>query len=387
MIDKLFLFTNQEILFSATYIAILFASMYISLKHNVQPILTLLLIFIVSLIYLAITSIVKTGFLHYFPGMESLDSLIVFPGVFGVIITIKILKRVFRIPYIVIDKLLGILFIFFAVFQINENFMTSSVMSSFMDSKMIPAGIGIFQMGSLQLSASIFPDLLPSSPVIYSIILVLLLSIIFLYASSKFKYPENSLMFTMLMLMLFLFISLFDAYPLELPALHDRMMGLNVLQWGLILAMVLTTAFMIAKESNNGRQKREIMFKPPGEYRILVIYLSISLISLQVTTILSDLYIKFLFIGYFILTSYMIFYFMKKIERHYLKYGTVSIIMLIFIFFLRAQNPKQDQLEIKNPLSPIDLGIKTNQLHSENNNEKNLISFVSTAHTAEMVQD
>jgi hypothetical protein len=387
MIDKLFLFTNQEILFSATYIAILFTSMYISLKHNVQPTHTLLLIFIVSLIYLAITSIVKTGFLHYFPGMESLDSLIVFPGVFGVIIAIKILKRIFRIPYIVIDKLLGILFIFFAVFQINENFMTSSVMSSFMNSKMVPAGVGIFQMGSLQLSASIFPEMVLSSPILYTIMLVLLISTIFLYASSKLKNPGNTLRFTMLMLMLFLFISLFEAYPLELPALNDRMMGLNVLQWGLILTMVLTTAFMIAKESNNGRQKKEILFKPPGEYRILVIYLSISLISLHVTTLLSDLYIKLLFIGYFILTSYMIFYFMKKIERHYLKYGTVSIIMLIFIFFLRAQNPKPDQLEINAPLSPVDLGIKTNQSQSDNDNEKNLISFVSSSRTAEMDQD
>jgi hypothetical protein len=78
---------------------------------------------------------------------------------------------------------------------------------------------------------------------------------------------------------------------------------------------------------------------------------------------------------------------MKKIERHYLKYGTVSIIMLIFIFFLRAQNPKPDQLEINAPLSPVDLGIKTNQLQSDNDNEKNLISFVSSSRTAETDQD
>lgn len=376
MIDKLFLFTNQEILFSATYIAILFASMYISLKHNVQPTLTLLLIFIVSLIYLAITSIVRTGFLHYFPGIESLDSLIVFPGIFAVIITIKILKRVLRIPYIVIDKLLGILFIFFAVSQINEYFMTSPVMSSFILSKTHLAGVGIFQMGSLHLSASMFPELMLNNPVIYTIILILLISALFLYASSRFKHPGNSLMFTLLMLMLFLFISLFEAYPLELPVLNDRMMGLNVLQWGLILAMVLMTAFMIAKESNNGRQKREILFKPPGEYRILVIYLSISLISLQVTTFLGDLYLKLLFIGYFILTSYMIFYFMKKIERHYLKYGTVSIIMLIFIFFLRSQNPQSNETEIAVPQSPHDLGTNTYQIHYDTQNQDNLISFV-----------
>jgi len=387
MIDKLFLFTNQEILFSATYIAILFASMYISLKHNVQPTLTLLLIFIVSLIYLTITSIVKTGFLHYFPGMESLDSLIVFPGVLGVIITIKIMKGIFRIPYIVIDKLLGILFIFFAAFQINEYLMSSTMVPSLIVNKMFPAGVGIFQIGSLQLSASMFPELVLSNPIIYTLIIILLVSTIFLYVSSKFRYPGNSIMFTLLMLMAFLFINLFKAYPLGLPALNDRMMGLNVIQWGLTLTMVLTTAYMIAKESNNGRQKKEILFKQPGEYRILVIYLSISLLSLQVTAILNDLYVKLLFIGYFILTSYMIFYFMKKIERHYLKYGTVSIIMLIFIFFLKAQNPKSDQVEISVPVNQLDLGIKTNQLPNDNKKDKNLISLVSTSHTAEMVKD
>lgn len=386
MIDKLFLFTNQEILFTATYIGILFASMYISLKRNIQPILSLLLLFTISLIYLTLTSVFEAGFLYYFPGMESLDSLSVFPGVFGVLIAIKLMKSTFRIPYVVIDKILGLLFIVFAVFQINEYLLSNTFMSSLMIDLSLPTTMGLLQMNSMYLSASMFPELVLNNPVIYTLIIAFLTSTAFLYISSKFKYPGNSLMFTMIVLMAILFIHLFRTYPAELPALNDRMMGLNVFQWGLTLTIVLMAAFLIAKEGNSNLRKKETLFKPPGDYKVLIIYLSISLLALQVSAILNDLYVKLLFIGYFILTSYMIFYFMKKVERHYLKYGTVSIIMLIFIFFLLAQNPKTNQAEINAPEYPIDLGIKT--IHSPEGSDKSnyLISFVPASNYTEAGQ-
>lgn len=346
MIDKLLLFTNQEILISATYISILFASMYISLKNNIQPVLTLLLLFTISLVYLAITSLLEAGFNHYLPGIESRDNLIVFPGVFGIIITIRIMKGIFRVPYAVLDKILGILFIFFALFQINEYLIDTNLPAYLANSNYVPAGIGIVQFSPLQYSASLLPELLLMDPVANLLIISFSVSILFLFVTSKIKYPGNSLLFAMIVLLVFLFLNLFRTFPAGFPALTDRMMGLNVIQWGLTLSIVLMTAYLIAKENNTARHKKEIMFKPPGEYRMLIIYLIISLISLQTASILSGLYIKVLFIGYFILTSYIIFYFMKKIERHYLKYGTVSIILIIFAFFLMAQNPATEQTEV-----------------------------------------
>lgn len=348
MIDRLLLFTNQEILISAMYIFILFASMYVSLKHNVQPVLTLLLLFAISVIYLSVTSIVETSFSHYFPGTESPDGLLIFPGVFGIIITIKIMKGIFRMPYVVLDKILFILFIFFALFQINEFLYDSSLLASLGYKKSIAAGIGIMQFSPLQYSASVFPELMLKDPISYLLLATFSVSILFLYISSRIKYPGNNLLFAMISLMAFLFIILFKSFPFESPVLIDRMMGLNVIQWGLTLMIVLMTAFLIARENNTGRHKREIMFKPPGEYRMLVIYLIVSLISLQTASLLDGIYIKLLFTGYFILTSYIIFYFMKKIERHYIKYGTVSIIILIFVFFLMAQIRSNEQTEVDN---------------------------------------
>jgi hypothetical protein len=346
MIDRLLLFTNQEILISGMYIFILFVSMYISLKHNVQPILTLLFLFTISLTYLTITSLAKAGFSHYFPGIEFPGSLIIFPGVFGIIITIKLVKGIFRIPYVVLNKILFILFIFFTLFQINEYLFDSSLLSSLIYNKSAPAEIGIMQFSTFQYPASVFPEIILMNPVTYLLIITISISILFLYVSSKIRYPRNNILFTLIILTAFSFISLLKTFPFEFPILNDRMMGLNVIQWGLILTMVLMTAFLIARENNSGRHKKEIMLKPPGEYRMLVIYLIISLISLQTAPLLNGLYIKLLFIGYFILTSYIIFYFMRKIERHYLKYGTVSIIILIFVSFLMAQIPSTEQTEV-----------------------------------------
>jgi hypothetical protein len=320
--------------------------MYLSLKHNVQPILILLLLFTVSLTYLTITSLSEAGFRYYFPGMESPGSLIIFPGVFGIIIAIKIMREIFRIPYMVIDKILGILFIFFALFQINEFITDGSLLSFLANSKSTPAGTGIIKFSALQYSASMFPEIILMNPVTYLLIITFSVSMVFFYLTSKIRYPGNNILFTFIILIAFLFISLFQSFPFESPVLNDRMMGLNVIQWGLTLILVLMTAFLVARENNQGRHKKEILFKPPGEYRMLVIYLIISLISLQTAPLLSGLYIKLLFIGYFILTTSIIFFFMKKIERQYLKYGTVSIIILIFVFFLMAQIPAKEQIEV-----------------------------------------
>ena len=214
--------------------------------------------------------------------------------------------------------------------------------------KSIAGGLGLIQFSPLQYSASVFPELMLKDPVIHLFIIASTVSILFLYISSKLHYPGNNLLFTTITLMAFLFINLFKSFPFEFPVLNDRMMGLNVIQWGLSLLMVLMTAFLIARENSNNGYKKEIKFKPPGEYRMLVIYLVVSLISLQAASILNGLHIKLLFTGYFILTSYIIFYFMKKIERYYLKYGTVSIIILIFVFFLMAQISSTEQTKVDN---------------------------------------
>jgi hypothetical protein len=258
---------------------------------------------------------------------------------------IKIMKRIFRIPYVVIDKILVILFIFFALFQINEFLLDSNFLAFSEYNKSVTAGMGIMQFSPFYYSASAFPELMLKDPMTYLLLTTFFVSALFLYISSKLKYAGNNLLFTTITLLAFLFIILFKTFPFESPVLSDRMMGLNVIQWGLILTMVLMTAFLLARENNTDRHKREIMFKPPGEYRILVIYFIVSLISLQTAPLLNGLHIKLLFTGYFILTSYIIFYFMRKIERHYLKYGTVSIIILIFVFFLMAQIPSNEQKE------------------------------------------
>ena len=77
---------------------------------------------------------------------------------------------------------------------------------------------------------------------------------------------------------------------------------------------------------------------------------------------------------------------MKKIERHYLKYGTVSIIMLIFIFFLLAKNPKTNQSEINAPVNPVELGDDIRQTKKESYKSESLISFIPNSDNEEMAR-
>jgi hypothetical protein len=57
----------------------------------------------------------------------------------------------------------------------------------------------------------------------------------------------------------------------------------------------------------------------------------------------------------------MVIYFFKKIERSYLRYGTVSIILLTFILFIHVQVTKYQNVEIQNPNTIIAPSINKDQ--------------------------
>jgi hypothetical protein len=135
--------------------------------------------------------------------------------------------------------------------------------------------------------------------------------------------------------MVLLFISLFKLNPSTLPALNDRMIGMNVVQWGLILAGLLLSAYIISIEMSTYRYKREVLRKAPSEYMLLIIFLFLLLILFQVSSLFQDSEMKILIIGYFVTSSFIATFFLKRIEKHYLRYGTISIILMIFVILIQ----------------------------------------------------
>jgi hypothetical protein len=226
-------------------------------------------------------------------------------------------------------------------YLINNQHIAELILSYPISDGSVPLNFTAFQQ-----TASLFPELFINNPFFYEVMTAILAIVAYLYFAGRFRHPGNSLSFAFLMFMALFFITLFRVNPAELPALSDRLMGLNVIQWGLVLAGILFLANIVSIELDSSRRKREILKKAPSEYRLLILYLFLTMISFQATSLFSHFDIKILLISYFITSITMVAYFLNKVEKNFLRYGTVSIILLTFILFMHANIAEYRRVEL-----------------------------------------
>ena len=335
MLEFLFSYSQREFLFVIVYISAMLMGVYISQKHNIQPISTLLLILICSTTYLVITNILIGSAQQHFSDEGGFKNPIILLGIIGTFLVMKFFKRFLRIPSIISHYILILFLLFFSFFQVNEFLYNNPDITYTIFNIPLSNGIGSINLDTFQLSASLYPELISNDTMFLELLIALMVMLSYLLFTQRFKYPGNRFLFTMLLLMVLLFISLFKLNPSTLPALSDRMIGMNVVQWGLILAGLLLSAYIISKEMSTYRYKREVLRKAPSEYTLLLVFLSLVLISFQLSSLFQDSEMKVLIIGYFITTSFIATFFLRRIEKHYLRYGTISIILIIFIILIQ----------------------------------------------------
>ena len=354
------------------------AGIYVSLRHKIQPILTLLILLAGSVVYLVVTNVAGIGIRQYGSNVGIPGPAIVVAGIIGVLITFKILKGMFRVPSFLIHHLLSISFLLFLFYQINAYFDNSQYFTKLMYLSISEGGIPL-NIYTLQHTASFFPELLTTDSFFLSILSAVMAIFLYLYFAGRFRHPGNSMSFAFVLFMILFFISLFNVNPSALPVLSERMMGLNVIQWGLLLICILYLAHIIAIEMGPSRRKREILKKAPAPYSLLIFYLLITLISFQASSVYRQFDIKVLIIGYFITSGVMVIYFLKRVESNYLRYGTVSIILLIFILFLQAQIAEYRNMQLYDPNTINTPGTILKQPISRDGGEKILDSYQFTA--------
>jgi hypothetical protein len=299
-----------------------------------------------------ITNILIGSAQQHFSNEGGFKNPIILLGIMGTFLTLKLFRGIIRIPSVISNYVLILFLLFFSFLQINEFLYGNPDITYALFNIPLSNGIGSINLEPLQLSASLYPELISNESIFLELLIALLVILSYLIFTRKFKYPGNRFLFTMLLLMVLLFISLFNPNPSTLPALSDRMIGMNVVQWGLILAGLLLSVYIISKEMSTYRPKKEVLRKAPSEYTLLIIFLSLLLISFQVSSLFQDSEMKILLIGYFVTTSFIAALFLRRIEKHYLRYGTVSIILMIFIILIqwniRTESGELNDIKEKN---------------------------------------
>lgn len=334
MIDPLFSFSEFELLYILTFVLALFAGINISLKQKVHPVLTMLLVLAGITAYLGVANIAR----EYIKGFDldyvQFQNVVVLLGVLGSLLAIRLLKSLFSIPSMIIHNQLLWIYILFTIYQLQVYLGNNLEFSFLIYSFPISDIAGVVHLGSFKQSASLIPDLFSNSLLFYESVTAILAMLIYLYFRPRFRRPGSAYALTLLLFMVLLFISLFGINQAGYPVLSDRLLGLNLIQWGLVLLCTLVMAQLMAAHIDARHHKKEVLKKAPPEYRLLITYLILTLISFQITTVYDPYAMKIFVLGFFVTSFFMIFYFLNTAQKNYLKYGTASIILVVCMLFL-----------------------------------------------------
>jgi hypothetical protein len=369
MLEYLHSYTHKEFLFAIVYISAMLTGVFISRRSKVQPISTLLLILISTITYLIITNILSDIAQPYMSDQGRYGGSIILVGISGVFFALRLCRGLLRTPSIVSHYILAMFLLFFSFVQVKDFLIGNPQISQMLYSIPFSNSLGSWSPKALQLTASVYPELTRNTTMVFELAIAIVMTLSYLLFIKKFKYPGNRFLFTLLLLMTLLFISFFGINPSSIPAMSDRLMGLNVAQWGILLVIILLSAYILGKELSSRRYKKEVLRKAPAETTLLLIFLILLLFSFQVSSLFTGSEIKILLTGYFIMICFIATLFLKRIEKQYIRYGTVSIILIIFILFIHLEKKtgSVDVFEKERKITPQNL-IETSsgleELHS-----------------------
>jgi hypothetical protein len=129
---------------------------------------------------------------------------------------------------------------------------------------------------------------------------------------------------------------MFNFNPDAFPAVNNRIIGINVFQWGIILVNILIVAYIIANETSNVGTGRTVRRVAPSYFLLFFYYLCLTIVAFPLSKFFDSIGLHIFIAGHAITTIYMTFYFFAKTEKVYVRLGTISVILLVWIFFVRA---------------------------------------------------
>jgi len=329
-------FFQTNILINITYIFILAIGIYYSIKDNVSPVQTLLLILTGTLIYFTVTNLVRLNIFSQLSDENSFTNLIVLLGVLAVFTGVYITKNILRISLTFLLNLPLLILIALAIYETSSYLNESNALSTYDSynnlSTPVFSELGLY----INQSALISPELSLYNHLFLSIVVAVILVTLLWFAYKKIKIVGNKLLFTVFIINLFIFINMFNFNPGAFPAFNNRIIGMNVFQWGIILINILIIAYIIAKEIGNAGSAHRLKRNNPSYFLLFFYYLCLTVAAFPLSGFFDSTGLHIFIAGHAITTIFMAFYFFVKTEKAYVRLGTISVILLIWMFFIRA---------------------------------------------------
>lgn len=329
-------FFQINILINISYTLILVLGIYLSIKDNVSPVQTLLLILTGTLIYFTVTSITRFNLFSQLNSENNFTNLIVLFGLLGVLTGVYFIKNVLRISNSFLLNFPLLILVALGIYETAiylDEFYAFSQYNSYKNlSGPIFSELGLY----INQSALISPELFLYNSLLLNLLIAIALIALSWFVYKKIKIVANKLLFIIFIINLFIFISMFSFNPDAFPAVNNRIIGINVFQWGIILINILIAAYIIANETSNVGTRRMVRRTPPSNFLLFFYYLCLTILAFPLSKFFDSTGLYIFIAGHAITTIYMAFYFFAKTEKVYIRLGTISVILLIWIFFVRA---------------------------------------------------
>ncbi|MBS0001420.1 MAG: hypothetical protein KFF73_20710 [Cyclobacteriaceae bacterium] len=301
-------------------------------KNNIHPSVTLILILMCTLSYIFFAEyfISHSGTWHQTlqSGFQHIDRTF---GLAGIVFGLCLSSLLLRIPVTVLYKFSFPMLIIYAVSNLGcLGGHCTEVQTGFFDFQVL-ATFNAWQFLQNGLMADHF-----SIPIIFKSLGGFITVALIYQFRGKFKNPRNISMLVFSAVLWMSFINLFFAFGSSASFMSDRLLGMNLFQWAILMINSLLMMFVFANESATKKRFPKLKIKQPPNYMIFSIYLVIFFIAFRDSWFLSDSNLQIFTIGFSLTTVFLIYYFHTSLQPSLVRYATIVVLLFVGSVYLQA---------------------------------------------------
>ena len=326
----------HELFLILAYVAGVISAVMVGRKNNIQPVVTTLILLVSTISYLFFFNyfILHAGSWYHIlrSGFPHIDRSV---GLVGVIFGLIFSGLLLRIPLSILYKFSFPILIIYGISNVGcLGGHCSDVHAGLFHTQDYVNFLASFSIGPF-LKKGLLAD--PSRiPIMFKIFTGFISVVVFYRYQDKLKNPRNIFFIVFASLFLMTFVNQFLIRPVIYYPVFNRLLGLNVFQWAILMVTFLMLIYIFTNESTRKYKSPKLRIKAPSKYKIFLLYVLVLYIAFHDSSYISNTNPSIFVIGFSFTTFLLVLYFHNKIRLTAVRYAAILIILLAGALFLQT---------------------------------------------------
>ncbi len=326
----------HEVFLIISYVTGVISAIIVGRKNNIQPIITTLIILISTIFYLFFINFIVTHsgnwYLVLASGFPHIEKSF---GLAGVIFGLILSGLLLRIPLSILYKFSFPILIIYGVSNLGcLGGHCNEVHTGLFHGRDYLNFLASFSIGNF-LNKELLADA-SCLAILFKILAGGISATSLFFFLKKFKNPRNIFLMVFSSIFLISFISQFLIHPTTSHPVFNRLLGLNIFQWAMLMILSLMMLKVLIDELLRDRRKPKLRIKSTSTYKIFILYTIILYVAFHDASYIINTNPSIFIMGFSFTTILMVLYFHQRIRNSAIRYATILIILTAGSLFLQT---------------------------------------------------